>query len=97
MRYAEAYIRAGLADNTPEEKWKIAGLAQTMRHGTIVDRTRLLDAVNAAHTAKTRRTAGVNRGAGNGVPPGIGQRQLTAGTGPAAVNDLSTDSAMFFK
>jgi len=101
VRYAEAFISAGLADNTPEEKWKIAGLAQTMRHGTIVDRTRLLDAVNAVNSrrqAAARRTAGVNRGAARGLPPGLGQRQLTAGTGGySATNDIATDSAMFFK
>ena len=97
VRYAEAYIRAGLAPNTSEEKWKIAGLAQTMRHGTIVDRTRLLDAINTQRAASARRTAAVSRGAGSSVPPGFGQRQLTAGTAREAANDVETDSALFFK
>ncbi len=96
VRYAEAYIAAGLAPNTSEEKWKIAGLAQTMRHGTIVDRTRLLDAINIQRAASARRTA--SRGTGRrSVPPGFGQRQLTAGSARDAANDLSTDAALFFK
>lgn len=97
VRYAEAYIRVGLAPNTPESKWEIAGLAQTMRHGTIVDRIRLLDAVSAAHQASSRRTAGVSRGTGRNLPTGVGQRQLTAGTVREAANDPNTDSALFFK
>lgn len=100
VRYAEAFIEAGLAPNTPEEKWRVAGLAQTMRHGTIVDRIRLLDAFNAVKTAQrqasARRTAAVSRGVPGSVPPGFGQRQLTASTHIAA-NDTATDSALFFK
>jgi hypothetical protein len=96
VRYAEAYIRAGLAADTPEEKWKIAGLAQTMRHGTILDRINLLDAVNQRH-ASARRTAGANRGAGHSVPPGFGQRQMTAGMSHDAANDLSGDVAIWLK
>ena len=97
VRYAEAYIRAGLAPNTAEEKWKIAGLAQTMRHGTIVDRTRLLEACSTANRSTQRRTAGVNRGTGGTVPPGFSGRQLTAGMAYTAANDQDTDSALFFK
>lgn len=97
VRYAEAYIRAGLAPNTPESKWRVAGLAQTMRHGTIVDRIRLLDAVNAVSASTTRRTAGMSRGAGRGLPSGLGRRQLTASTAQEAANDQSTDSTLFFK
>lgn len=97
VRYAEAFIAAGLAPNTPEEKWKIAGLAQTMRHGTIVDRISLLDAVNTTRRAAARRTAGANRGAARGLPPGLGQRQLTGGSQRMAANDIATDQAMFFK
>ena len=38
VRLAEAYIKAGL---TPEdEKWKLIASFQTMRHATVVDRTR---------------------------------------------------------
>jgi hypothetical protein len=96
VRYAEAFIEAGLAPNTPEEKWKLAGLAQTMRHGTIVDRIRLLDAVNTVHQASRRRTAGVS-GAGRGIPQGFGGRQLTAGVVREAANDIATDSAIFLK
>jgi hypothetical protein len=97
VRYAEAFIAAGLAPNTPEEKWKIAGLAQTMRHGTIVDRISLLDAVNTTRQAAARRTAGANRGAARGLPQGVGQRQLTGGSSRMAANDIATDQAMFFK
>lgn len=96
VRYAEAFIRAGLAPNTPDQKWKIAGLAQTMRHGTIVDRTKLLDAINAVQASRTRRTAGVVGGGTRGLPPGFGQRQLTAGSHMAA-SDISTDVALFIK
>lgn len=97
VRYAEAYIRAGLAPNTAAEKWKIAGLAQTMRHGTILDRISMLDAINnAQRAAAARRTAGVNRGAGSSVPPGFG-RQLTAGQAHHAANDLSDDVALWIK
>jgi hypothetical protein len=96
VRYAEAFITAGLAPNTPEEKWRIAGLAQTMRHGTIVDRIRLLDAVNTVHMASRRRTAGVS-GAGRGIPQGFGGRQMTAVNGGGAASDIATDSAIFLK
>ena len=96
VRYAEAYIRAGLAPNTPDEKWKIAGMAQNMRLGTIRDRTALLDAINNQRAA-ARRTAGKIRGGGSSVPPGFGQRQLSAGMGYTAANDTNTDSALFFK
>lgn len=94
VRYAEAYIAAGLAPNTPEEKWKIAGLAQMMRHGTIVDRIRLLDAVNTTRRSAARRTAGVSRGQ---VPPGVGRGRIASTNRTSAVNDVSTDSALFFK
>lgn len=99
VRYAEAYIRAGLGDNTPEEKWKIAGLAMTMRHGTIIDRISVLDAVNSVNDrrfAALKRQASVNRAsAPRGLPQGLGQRQLTAGTQrEASAND---DSALFLK
>lgn len=97
VRYAEAYIAAGLAPNTPAERWKIAGLAQTMRHGTIVDRTRLLEAINTARVASARRTAGVNRGAGGSIPPGFGQRQMTAGQSYDAANDISSDVGLWLK
>lgn len=98
VRYAEAYIAAGLAPNTSEDKWKIAGLAQTMRHGTILDRIRLLDAVAKTRQAAARRTAGMNRGAGqNSLPAGFGQRQMTAGQAYEAANDLSNDVALWIK
>jgi hypothetical protein len=99
VRYAEAYIRAGLGDNTPEEKWKIAGLAMTMRHGTIVDRISVLDAVNSVNQqrfAALRRSASVNRApTSRGLPQGLGQRQRTAGTQREA--SVSDDSALFLK
>jgi hypothetical protein len=95
VRYAEAFIKAGLAPDTPEEKWKIAGLAQNMRHAQIVDRTNLLDAVNQVNRARTaRRTAATN---GSRIPQGLTQRQLTAGSRSAAANDPSSDFALFMK
>jgi hypothetical protein len=99
VRYAEAYIEAGLADNTPAEKWKIAGLAQTMRHGTIVDRISVLDAVNSVNRTRfaARRTAGVNRGAPQSLPQGMGGRQMTAGTSHQGSNTTADDSALFLK
>lgn len=100
VRYAEAYIRAGLGDNTSEEKWKIAGLAMTMRHGTITDRISVLDAVNQVNErrfAALRRSASVNRApAPRGLPQGLGQRQLTAGTQREAAS-ANDDSALFLK
>lgn len=93
VRYAEAYIRAGLGENTPEEKWKIAGLAMNMRHGTIMDRISVLDAVNSVtekRYAALRRQA--NRGgAPRGLPQGLGQRQMTAGTQHEAANDIAME------
>lgn len=89
VRYAEAFIQAGLAPNTPEEKWRIAGLAQTMRHGTIVDRTRLLDEVNRTRLNNSR-TAKVR----NALPRGVGRSTTTR---TAGVSDVSTDMALFFK
>lgn len=97
VRYAEAYIRAGLAPDSPDQKWRIAGLAQTMRHGTIVDRTRLLDAINEKNAAVARRTAGANRGTQGNVPQGFGQRQLSAGMAHDAANDQSSDYTMWLK
>jgi hypothetical protein len=67
-----------------------------MRHGTIVDRIRLLDAVNTVHQASRRRTAGVS-GAGRGIPQGFGGRQMTAANGGGAASDIATDSAIFLK
>lgn len=98
VRYAEAYIAAGLAPNTPDEKWKIAGMAQMMRHATIVDRIGMLDAVNAVNhqrQASARRTAGVN--GGSRIPQGVSQRQMTAGTSHTAANDTANDFALFMK
>lgn len=98
VRYAEAYITAGLAPNTPEEKWRIAGLAQMMRHATIVDRIGMLDAFNMVsrqRQASARRTAGVS--GGSRIPQGVSNRQMTAGTNHTAANDTANDFALFMK
>jgi hypothetical protein len=98
VRYAEAYIAAGLAPNTPEEKWRIAGLAQMMRHATIVDRIGMCEAfaqVHQARQASARRTAGVN--GGSRIPQGVSNRQMTAGTNHTAGNDTANDFALFMK
>lgn len=101
VRYAEAYIRAGLGDDTSEEKWKIAGLAMTMRHGTIADRISVLDAVNAVtekRVAALRRQASNNRnGVSRGLPQGFGQRQMTAGAQNAAAATSADDMAIWLK
>lgn len=99
VRYAEAYIRAGLGDNTPEEKWKIAGLAMTMRHGTIADRISVFDAVNAVNDqrfAALRRQASAQRAQRGGIPQGFGGGQRTASTQREAATSAD-DSALFLK
>lgn len=95
VRYAEAFIAAGLAPNTPEEKWKIAGLAQNMRLATIRDRIGLLDAFTQVRQASARRTASAPQRR-SGIPQGLSQRQLTAGTNNGA-SDPSSDFALFLK
>lgn len=94
VRYAEAFLAAGLAPNTPEEKWKIAGLAQNMRLATIRDRIGLLDAFVQVRQASVRRTASAP--GRSGIPQGITQRQRTASTHTAAT-DPSSDFALFMK
>lgn len=92
VRCAEAYITAGLAPAS--EKWQLIARFQTMRHATVVDRTRLLEAKNELDTS-TRRSAAVSRGAS--IPRGLGSGQRTAQTNRIAANDPSSDSLLFFK
>jgi hypothetical protein len=98
VRCAEAYIRAGMAD--ADDKWKLIARFQTMRHATVVDRTRLLEAKNELDSQRTsRRSAGVSRGAtSRSIPPGLGSGQRTAQTQRVADNsDPRNDSLLFFK
>ncbi len=94
VRCAEAYINAGLAPAS--EKWKLIARFQTMRHATVVDRTRLLEAKNEVdRSAVSRsRTAAVSRGAS--IPQGLGGGQRTAQTQRIAANDPGSDSLLFF-
>jgi hypothetical protein len=99
VRCAEAYIRAGMAE--ADDKWKLIARFQTMRHATVVDRTRLLEAKNELDSqrfaAQSRRSAGVSRGATRGIPPGLGSGQRTAQTQRVADNDPRNDALLFFK
>ena len=96
VRCARAHIEAGLAPK--EDEWKLVARFETLRHATVVDRTRLLEAVIQANKAKTARkvTAASSRGTGRGIPMGLGSGRRTAGVQKAAANDPDTDSLMFF-
>lgn len=95
VRCAEAYISAGLAPAS--EKWKLIARFQTMRHATVVDRTRLLEAKNEVDrsAASRQRSAAVSRG--TSIPRGLGSGQRTAQTNRVAASDPSSDSLLFFK
>ena len=89
VRYAEAYISAGLPHR---DKWQLVAQAQTMRHATVVDRTRVLEAVVASNTkraASRKVAAAVSRGTANGLPRGM-TAPRTASTRTAA-NDPAND------
>lgn len=90
VRYAEAYISAGLPHR---DKWQLVAQAQTMRHATVVDRTRVLEAVVTANTERSRSrkvAAAVSRGTANGLPRGL-TNPRTAGMSRTAANDPSND------
>jgi hypothetical protein len=95
VRCAEAYINAGLAPS--DDKWKLIARFQTMRHATVVDRTRLLEAKNELDRSAVsrQRSAAVSRG--TSIPRGLGSGQRTAQTNRVATNDPSSDSLLFFK
>lgn len=96
VRCARAHIEAGLSPK--EDEWKLVARFETLRHATVVDRTRLLEAVIQANKAKTARkvTAASSRGTGRGIPMGLGSGTRTAGVSKVAANDPDTDSLMFF-
>jgi hypothetical protein len=99
IRLAEAYIRAGLK---PEgDKYNLVAQFQTMRHATVTDRTRLLEAVLRTAAFSRRVTAGsMSRGAAprTSLPPGLmngGNMSRSASVRRIAANDPSTDSDLF--
>lgn len=95
VRLAEAYIKAGL---TPEdEKWKLIASFQTMRHATVVDRTRLLENVIQANASRRKVTAGNRRGTvtRSAIPAGLSSRGRVASTTRTATNDPSFDCTLF--
>jgi hypothetical protein len=98
IRLAEAYIRAGLK---PEgEKYNLVAQFQTMRHATVTDRTRLLEAVLKTAAFSRRVTAGTSRGTAprKPFPPGLmngGGTRRSASVSRTAANDPSTDSDLF--
>jgi len=95
VRLAEAYIKAGL---TPEEeKWKLIASFQTMRHATVVDRTRLLENVIQANASRRKVTAGNRRGTvtRSAIPAGLSSRGRVASTNRVAANDPSFDGMLF--
>lgn len=90
VRYAEAYINAGLPHR---DKWQLVAQAQTMRHATVVDRTRVLEAVVSSNSQRARSrkvAAAVSRGTANGLPRGL-TTPRTASTQRTAANDPSND------
>jgi hypothetical protein len=91
VRYAEAVINAGLPFR---DKWQLVAQAQTMRHATVVDRTRVLEAVVESNTKRSRSrkvAAAVSRGTtGNGLPRGL-TAPRTAATQRTAANDPAND------
>lgn len=94
VRYAEAYINAGLPHR---DKWQLVAQAQTMRHATVVDRTRILEAVvesNTKRAASRKVAAAVSRGTANGLPRGL-TNPRTAGVSRTAANDPSNDIGMW--
>lgn len=91
VRYAESYIRAGLAPET--DRWKLAKQAETMREAVVVDRTRLLEAVATANAPKRTAAAQSPR---NGLPRGLTSSTRVASTQRIAAGDPANDSALFF-
>lgn len=94
VRYAESAIRAGLAPES--DRWKLARQAETMREATVLDRTRLLEAVVATQASRqSSAPAGVSRG--SGLPRSLTtSTPRTASTNRVAANDPANDSAIFF-
>lgn len=93
VRYAEAYINAGLPC---EDKWKLVAQAQTIRHATVVDRTRLLEYVaqtNATRARTQKVAAAVSRGTTNGIPKGLTAPRPTQ---RIAANDPADDFGLWF-
>lgn len=99
IRLAEAYVRAGLKPES--EKYNLVAQFQTMRHATVTDRTRLLEAVLKTAAFNRRVTAGsINRGSAprTPFPPGLmngGGMSRSASVNRVAANDPSTDSDLF--
>lgn len=94
VRYAEAYINAGLPC---DDKWKLVAQAQTIRHATVVDRTRLLEYVaqTNADRARTQKVAAVvSRGTNNGIPKGLTAPRPTPQRTAAA--DSADDFGLWF-
>jgi hypothetical protein len=97
LRCAEAYIRCGLVH--PSQKWKVGSWLQTIRMATVVDRTKLLEAVYAANQrafTAARQPAGNMRGATTGtVPPGFGSGRRVASTARESALDPKFDAMMW--
>jgi hypothetical protein len=100
IRLAEAYIRAGLK---PEgDKYNLVAQFQTMRHATVTDRTRLLEAVlkTSAFSRRVASAGSLSRGTAprTSLPPGLmngGTMSRSASVSRVAANDPSTDSDLF--
>jgi len=95
VRYAEAYINSGLPY---EDKWQLVAQAQQMRHATIVDRTRLLEAVAQANATRARsasRRLAAASGAAGRIPPGLTSPRTAPSNVRYAATDPSNDSALF--
>lgn len=96
MRCAEAYVRANLAP--PSARWKLASWLQTIRHSTVEDRTKLLEAVveaNRQALTAARVPVGRTRGATRGtIPPGFGSGRV-ASTARESALDPKYDAMMW--
>jgi len=100
MRCAEAYVAAMPNTYSPEDRWRLASMFETLRQPYVRREIRLLEAVLADRKTRTARNkvAAVGSRGTNVIPSGLGSRR-TAGASAirkdAAANP-ETDSFVLF-